>query len=341
MKAFILDAYAKGARLRLTDHPDPRPGPREVLVRIHAAGLNQLDSKIRDGAFKPILPYKPPLVLGHDLAGVVEAVGAAVTGFAPGDAVFARTRDGRIGTLAELIAVDQDDLARKPQSLTMDEAAGIPLVGLTAWQALVEIANLRPGQKVLIHAGSGGFGSVAIQLAKHLGATVATTASTGNVEMVRALGADVVIDYRKDHFEAVLSGHDLVVCGLDSDTLAKSLLILKPGGRLISISGPPTPEFAKRQGLSWLMQQVVRLLSLGIRRKARARGIRYDFLFMRADGGQLAKLAALIDAGAIRPVIDRIFPFDQTNEAFAYLDTGRAKGKVVVTLHPDAQSIQG
>lgn len=332
MKAFVLDAYAKAARLRLTDHPDPQPGPREVLVRIHAVGLNQLDSKIRDGAFKPILPYKLPLILGHDLAGVVEAVGAAVTGFAPGDAVFARPRDGRIGTLAERIAVDHDDLALMPQTLTMAEAAGIPLVGLTAWQALVELADVQPGQKVLIHAGSGGFGSIAIQLAKHLGATVATTTSTGNLDMVRALGADLTFDYRKEPFETVLSGYDLVVCGLDGDTLAKSLRVLKPGGRLISISGLPTPEFARRQGMTWLMQQVMRLLSLGIRRKARARGIRYDFLFMRADGGQLAQLAALIEAGAIRPVIDRIFPFDQTNDAFAYLDTGRAKGKVVVTL---------
>lgn len=332
MKAFVLDAYAKAARLRLTDHPDPQPGPREVLVRIHAVGLNQLDSKIRDGAFKPILPYKLPLILGHDLAGVVEAVGAAVTGFAPGDAVFARPRDGRIGTLAERIAVDHDDLALMPQTLTMAEAAGIPLVGLTAWQALVELADVQPGQKVLIHAGSGGFGSIAIQLAKHLGATVATTTSTGNLDMVRALGADLTFDYREEPFETVLSGYDLVVCGLDGDTLAKSLRVLKPGGRLISISGLPTPEFARRQGMTWLMQQVMRLLSLGIRRKARARGIRYDFLFMRADGGQLAQLAALIEAGAIRPVIDRIFPFDQTNDAFAYLDTGRAKGKVVVTL---------
>ena len=335
MKAFVLDAYAKRTKLRLTDRPDPQPGPRDVLVRIHAAGLNQLDAKIRDGAFKPILPYKPPLILGHDLAGVVEAVGADVTGFAPGDAVYARPADGRIGTLAEWIAVNQDDLTLKPQNLTMVEAAGIPLVGLTAWQALVEVANLQPGQKVLIHAGSGGFGSIAIQLAKHLGATVATTASTGNVELVRDLGADVVVDYRKDQFEKVLSDYDLVVCGLDGETLAKSLLVLKPGGLLISISGPPTLEFAKRQGLNWFMQQVMRLLSLGIRRKARARGIRYDFLFMRADGDQLAKLATLIEAGVIRPVIDRQFPFDQTNEAFAYLDTGRAKGKVVVTVHPD------
>lgn len=334
MKAFLLDAYGKGAKLRLADRPDPQPGPRDVLVRIHAAGLNLLDSKIRDGEFKPLLPYKPPLILGHDLAGVVEAVGSAVTRFSPGDAVFARPRDGRIGTLAELIAVDEADLARKPANLTMAEAAGLPLVALTAWQALVELGAVQPGMKVLIHAGSGGFGSVAIQLAKHLGAKVATTASSTNVDMVRALGADVVIDYRTQRFETVLSDYDLVVCGQDAETLARSLTVLRPGGRLISISGPPTVEFAKAQGLNWILQQVMRVLSLGIRRKARAKGVRYDFMFMRADGTQLAQLGALIEAGAIRPVMDRVFPFDQTNEAFAYLETGRAKGKVVVDLHP-------
>ena len=334
MKAFILDAYGKGAKLRLADRPDPQPGPHDVLVRIHAAGLNVLDSKIRNGEFKPLLPYKPPLTLGHDLAGVVEAVGSAVTRFAPGDAVFSRPRDGRIGTLAERIAVDEADLARKPANLTMAEAAGMPLVALTAWQALVELAAVQPGAKVLIHAGSGGFGSVAIQLAKHLGATVATTASGGNAEMVRALGADVVIDYRTQRFETVLSDYDLVICGQDADTLSRSLAVLKPGGRLISISGPPTVEFAKAQGLIWVLRQVMRLLSFGIRRKARAKGVRYDFMFMRADGGQLAQIGTLIEAGAIRPVLDHIFPFEQTNEAFAYLETGRVKGKVVVDLQP-------
>jgi NADPH:quinone reductase-like Zn-dependent oxidoreductase len=332
MKAFLLDAYGKGAKLRLADRPDPQPGPHDVRVRIHAAGLNVLDSKIRDGEFKPLLPYKPPLILGHDLAGVVESVGSSVTRFAPGDAVFSRPRDGRIGTLAERIAVDEDDLAHMPANLTMAEAAGMPLVALTAWQALVELAAVQPGVKVLIHAGSGGFGSVAIQLAKHLGATVATTASSGNAEMVRALGADVVIDYRSQQFETVLSDCDLAICGQDADTLSRSLSVLKPGGRLISISGPPTVEFARAQGLNWVLQQVMRLLSFGIRRKARAKGVRYDFMFMRADGGQLAQLGTLIETGAIRPVLDRIFPFDQANEAFAYLETGRAKGKVVVEL---------
>lgn len=332
MKAFILDRYKKSGALRFGDRPEPELGDEDVLVDIHAAGLNPLDSKIRDGAFKPLLPYRPPFILGHDMAGRVVRIGAKVRRFKAGDEVYARPRDGRIGTLAERIAVHADDLALKPTNLTMEEAASIPLVGLTAWQALVDRAGLRKGQKILIHAGSGGVGTFAIQLAKHLGATVATTTSTANVDLVRSLGADVVIDYKTQDFENVLSGYDVVLNSLGGDTLQKSLSVLKPGGTLISISGPPDPDFARQKGLNWGLRQLMRLLSFGIRRKAKGRGLAYSFLFMRADGGQLSQITALVEAGAIRPVMDRIFPFKATNEALAYLDTGRSKGKVVVQL---------
>ncbi|OYZ77828.1 MAG: NADPH:quinone oxidoreductase [Rhizobiales bacterium 24-66-13] len=332
MKAFILDKYKKSGALRFGDRPEPELGDEDVLVDIHAAALNPLDSKIRDGAFKPLLPYRPPFILGHDMAGRVVRVGAKVRRFKAGDEVYARPRDGRVGTLAERIAVHADDLALKPRNLTMEEAASIPLVGLTAWQALVDRAGLRKGQKILIHAGSGGVGTFAIQLAKHLGATVATTTSTANVDLVRSLGADVVIDYKTQDFENVLSGYDVVLNSLGGDTLQKSLNVLKPGGKLISISGPPDPDFARQKGLNWGLRQLMRLLSFGIRRKAKGRGLAYSFLFMRADGGQLSQITALIEAGAIRPVMDRIFPFKATNEALAYLDTGRSKGKVVVQL---------
>lgn len=332
MKAFILDRYGKKQALRLSDMPEPAHGPDDVLVAVEAAGLNLLDSKMRDGEFKQILPYKPPLVLGHDLAGTVVAVGANVRRFKPGDAVYARPRDGRIGTFAERIAVGQADLALKPADLSMAEAASIPLVGLTAWQALVERAQIKPGQKLLIHAGSGGVGTFAIQLAKHLGATVATTASAANAALVRELGADVVIDYRSQKFEQELSGYDVVLTSLDAATLEKSLKVLKPGGKLISLSGPPDPAFARAQGLNLVLRLVVRLLSAGIRRKAKRAGVDYSFLFMRADGEQLGRIAKLIEDGTIRPVIDRVFPFEQLNDAVAYIETGRAKGKVVVTL---------
>ncbi|QWG21606.1 NADP-dependent oxidoreductase [Bradyrhizobium sediminis] len=332
MKAFILDKYKKSGALRFGDMPEPALEDDDVLVEIHAAGLNPLDSKIRDGAFKPLLPYRPPFILGHDMAGIVARVGSKVRRFKVGDEVYARPRDGRVGTFAESISISEADLALKPKNLTMEEAASIPLVGLTAWQALIERASLRKGQKVLIHAGSGGVGTFAIQLAKHLGATVATTTSTANVEMVRSLGADVVIDYKKQDFEKVLSGYDVVLNSLDGDTLQKSLSVLKPGGKLISISGPPDPDFAMAQGLNWVLRQVLLLLSLGVRRKAKRRGVNYSFLFMRANGEQLGQIASLIEAGIIRPVMDRIFPFEATNEAMAYIETGRSKGKAVIKI---------
>jgi NADPH:quinone reductase-like Zn-dependent oxidoreductase len=332
MKAFILDSYGSNKRLRLGAMPAPALGDQDVLVEVRAASVNPLDSKIRAGEFKLILPYRLPLVLGNDLAGVVVRVGAKVRGFKPGDEVYARPDKDRIGTFAELIAMNEANVAMKPKNLTMEEAASIPLVALTAWQALVEIGKLKKGQKVLIHAGSGGVGTVAIQLAKHLGATVATTTSGANADFVKGLGADIVIDYRKDDFETILEGYDVVLNSLGKDTLEKSLSVLKPGGKLISISGPPDAQFAKANGLSWLLQQMTRILSFGIRRKSKHRRVSYSFLFMRASGEQLSKITALIEGGVIRPVIDRVFQFEATNEALAYVETGHSKGKVVVKV---------
>lgn len=332
MKAFILDRYKKKASLRLGEAPEPELRGEDLLVEVHAAGLNPLDAKIRDGAFRAFLKYRPPFILGHDVAGVVVRVGPDVRHFKPGDEIYARPRDGRIGTLAQFIAVSESDAALKPKSLTMAEAASVPLVGLTAWQVLVERAKVQSGQKVFIQAGSSGVGTFAIQLAKHLGAAVATTTSTANVEWVRGLGADVVVDYSKWDFEAVLSGYDLVLNSLDGETLLKSLEVLAPGGKLVSISGPPDPRFAQTLGLNWALRQVIGLLSRGVRKKAEQRQVAYSFLFMRASGQQLSQLAALIDDGAIRPVVDRVFPFDATNQALAYVESRRAKGKVVVDL---------
>ncbi|MCW8279213.1 NADP-dependent oxidoreductase [Pseudomonas sp. PCH199] len=332
MKAFIIDRYGKKVALRATEMPEPELGKDDVLVQIHAAGVNPLDLKIRDGEFKMILPYRMPLILGNDLAGVVVRVGSRVQQFKPGDEVYARPDDDRIGAFAEFIAIKQGSLAIKPKGLTMEQAASIPLVGLTAWQALVEKADLKKGQKVLIHAGSGGVGTLAIQLAKHLGAIVATTTSTANVEWVKGLGADVVIDYRKDDFEKVLHDYDVVLNSLGTETLEKSLRVLKPGGKLISISGPPDADFAKSAGLSGFLKLVMRLLSYGIRKKAKRRGVSYSFLYMKASGEQLREITALIDSEVIHPVVDRIFPFESTPDALAYVETGRAKGKVIVKV---------
>jgi len=332
MKAFVVDRYEKGKALRLGEMPEPELGENDVLVQVRAASVNALDCKIRNGEFKLILPYRLPLILGNDLAGVVVRVGARVRLFKPGDEVYARPGADRIGAFAELIAMNEADVALKPKTLGMEEAASIPLVGLTAWQVLIERAQLKRGQKVLIHAGSGGVGTIAIQLAKRVGAFVATTTSTANVDWVKALGADVVIDYHKDDFSTSLGGYDVVLSSLGKEVLEKSLRILKPGGKLISISGPPDPDFAQAMGLPWIARQAIRALSYRIRQKAKQHGVSYSFLFMRASGDQLREITRLIDSGAIRPVVDRIFPFQSTNDALAYVEKGRAKGKVVVKV---------
>lgn len=332
MKAFIIDRYSSKDVGRIADVPEPHVGDDDVLIRVHAAGVNALDSKIRHGEFKQILPYRFPLILGNDVAGTVVRVGDRAGRFKPGDPVYARPDDDRIGGFAEYIAVKASSVAPAPKNLGMVEAAALPLVALTAWQVLVETAALKKGQRVFIQAGSGGVGTIAIQLAKHLGAFVATTTSTANVAWVKALGADVVIDYRQQDFATVLRDYDVVLNSLGSDELDRSLDILKPGGHLISISGPPTPAFGAARGLAWPLRQVLRLLSLRIRRKAARRNIRYSFVFMRADGQQLEQVTALVESGALRPVVDTVFPFEETGRALAYMDGSRAKGKVVVQM---------
>jgi NADPH:quinone reductase-like Zn-dependent oxidoreductase len=300
---------------------------------VEAAGLNPLDEKIRAGEFKQILPYKLPLILGNDVAGTVIGVGTAVRGFRPGDQVYARPDQGRIGTFAERIAVAETDLALKPASISMEEAGSLPLAALTAWQALVERGKVRPGQKVLIHAGAGGVGSIAIQLAAHLGASVTTTASGSNTHFVRALGADTVIDYRTQDFEQLLTGYDLVLDSLGGQNLQKSLRVLKPGGKAIGIAGPPDPAFARKAGLNPLLRLAVAALSRKIRKQAKKLGVRYEFLLMRASGDQLRQITTLIDQGVLRPVVGKVVGFDQTPQALQALSQGGIRGKAVIGNH--------
>ncbi|MER6115890.1 NADP-dependent oxidoreductase [Streptomyces sp. NPDC001743] len=333
MKAFMVEKYGGRAGMRAAEVPEPEVGADDVLVKIHAAGVNPLDLRIRKGDFKAFMPYRLPLVLGNDLAGTVVRVGPSVTRFAVGDEVYARPDKDRIGTFAERIAVHQDDLAPKPATLTMAEAASLPLVALTAWQALVERAQVRPGQKVLIHAGAGGLGSIAVQLAKALGAHVATTVSTAKVGLAGDLGADVVVDYRTQDFEEVLGGYDVVLDSVGGENLARSLRVLKPGGLAISVAGPPDPAFARELGVNPVLRLAMTALSFTTRRNAKRHGVTYSFLFMKAGGDQLRELTPLIDAGRIRPVVDRVFPFDETLQALEYVEGGRAKaGKVVVAM---------
>src|SRR5690349_5181786 len=267
MKAFVVEKYGKGG-LRAATVPEPAVGDRDVLVRVSATAINPLDIMVRNGEFKQLLKYRLPFVLGHDVAGVVTETGADVRGLSVGDQVYARPRDLRIGTFAEYIAIDQADVALKPATLSMPEAGAVPLVALAAWQILVERARVQPGQKVLVHAGSGGLGSTVIQLARHLGAAVATTARGANAELVRGLGADVVVDYTKEDFAEVLSGYDLVVDSRGGENLERSLTVLARGGLAIGVSGPPDPGFARQVGAPRAIGVVMGLLSRKVRGQA-------------------------------------------------------------------------
>jgi len=332
MKAFAVSTYGPDG-LAATDLPTPVTGPKDVLVRIHASSVNPLDTMVRNGTFKALLPYRLPFVLGHDLAGTVEAVGHDVAGFHVGDVVYARPRDLRIGAFAEYLAVDAGDVAVKPAALSLTEAAAVPLVALASWQALHDVAQVQQGQRVLIHGGAGGLGSTAIQIAKYLGAEVFTTARASDEARLRDWGADHVLDYTTTDFSTVLADLDVVLDSRGGDTLTKSLSVLRPGGIAISVVGPPDPAFAHQIGKPWL-KPILWFASRKVRAAAKRRNVRYAFLFMQASGEQLALLARLYDAGNLRPVIDRVFPFDQTLEAIAYVEQGNAKGKVVLQHLP-------
>lgn len=332
MKAFTINRYSKADKLQLVEVAEPVVKENEVLVQVHSASINPLDVKLKSGEFKLLLPYKFPLILGHDVAGIITKVGSKVSRFKVGDEIFARPADFKIGAFAEYITINENDVALKPKNISMEQAASIPLVALTVWQAFVEKAKLKKDQKVFIQAGSGGVGTIAIQLAKHLGATVATTASAGNFDLVKSLGADIVIDYKTQDFETILKDYDLVLNSQDEKTLEKSMKILKSGGKVVSISSPPDPAFAKEVGLSWFMKTAIFFLSRKVRSQAKKLGVDYSFLYMQANGKQLSEIGKLIETGVIRPVVDKVFSFEQMNEAMSYVSSGRAKGKVVVKV---------
>ena len=332
MKALTLNRYGKSPDIGFANVPTPTLQPDELLVRIHAVGLNPIDNAIPSGQFKPVLAFKLPATMGSDLAGVVTEVGSRVSRFKPGDEVFASLFDLGKGSLAEFAAVPESAAALKPSNLNFVQAASIPMVGLTVWQALKERIKLQRGQKVFIPAGSGGIGTFAIQLAKHLGAKVGTNTSTGNVPLVSQLGADEVVDYKKQNFEDVLRGYDAVLGTIPGDTIEKSIGILKPGGKIVSLVGPLDAEFARTKKLNVVLTFVFGLMGRKIKRLAQKRDVSYSFLFVRPDGQQLGQIAEILNSGAIQPVIDKVFPFEQAKDALAYLAQGRAKGKVVVSL---------
>lgn len=306
MKAAIINQY--GTPVEITEVHPPNLLADSVLIEVHAASINPIDNLVRAGYMKDMMPIPFPYIMGYDVSGVVLEVGDQVTKFKKGDDVFSRPNSMQAGTIAEYTMVKEEELALKPANITHQEAASVPLVGLTAWQALVAKGNLQKGQKVLIHAGSGGVGTLAIQMAKHLGAEVATTTSAKNFELVKNLGADVVIDYKTQKFEEELSDYDLVLDMLGGETLEKSFKVLKKGGRLVSIKGRDTKGLAGQYGVS------------------------FEAFFMWSSGEMLSQLAHLINDGVLKPVIDRTYPIDQTQEAYDYLQSGRAKGKIVIQV---------
>ena len=332
MKAAFIRRYGGNKVVELGELPAPQAGPGELLVAVHAASVNPVDFKIRDGMLKMIIPFGFPLILGNDLSGVVKAVGAGVTHFKPGDAVFARMDKRRIGAFAEFAVVAEADAAAKPANLSHIEAAAVPLAGLTAWQALFEIGGLKAGQKVLIHGGSGGVGSFAIQLAHHAGATVATTVGARNADLARRLGADIVIDYKTQRFEEVVSDCDLVFDTQAGDIQHRSFAVLKRGGVLVSIAGKPDGRLVREFGLNPLLGLLLDFLSRKSLRLAKRHGVRYEYLFMHPSGEQLAQIGRLLEEGSVRTIVDKVFPLEQVREALAYSEAGHATGKVVVEV---------
>lgn len=332
MRAFIINRYGRPAVLKPGDVPVPAVGTHDVLIEVRAASVNPIDWKLREGKAKAILPMRFPIVLGHDLSGVVREVGDAVTRFKPGDEVFARLDQMRIGAFAELAVASEQGVALKPKSLDHVAAASVPLVGLTAYQALVDDMHLQPGQSILIHGGAGGVGAMAVQLARWIGARVIATASKRNFEWVRELGADEVIDYASQRFEEVARDVDFVLDTQGGETLLRSFKAVKPGGLVVSLSGMPDAAFAREWGMKRSWQLLFGALAHRIHRAAKKRGARYRYHWMRPNGEQLALLAKLIDEHRISPHVYRVFPFEQTPEAIAFAESGAARGKVVVEV---------
>jgi NADPH:quinone reductase-like Zn-dependent oxidoreductase len=332
MRAYVLKHYGGREGSVLMDVPAPAPRPRDILVKVRAAGLNPVDFKFRQGKLRAILRPKLPLVLGNELAGEVIAVGRDVKRFRAGDRVFARVAKERAGAFAEQACVDEDDAAHMPRNLDFTAAAAIPLAGLTALQALRDELDVKPGQKVFISGGAGGVGTFAIQIAKWLGAHVTTTASKRGEALVRSLGCDEVIDYTVQDISNAEGRFDAGFDLIGGKTLDQMFEIMKPGTRIVSVAAIPEPQTAIRDlGGRRALSAIFWLISYGIRSRARRAGISYRYLFMHPSGSDLALLAELVEQGKLKATVDRTYPFAKITEALDYVESGRAKGKVVVT----------
>lgn len=334
MRALLLTRYGgPEATVLRDDVPVPIVKAGEVLVAVRAVGLNPVDFKTRSGKLKLIRRYPLPAVMGNEVAGVVQAVGAGVTRFTVGDRVYARLDKDDMGGLAELAVAHESFVAKMPATLGFEAAAAVPLAALTALQALRDELHLQPGQRLLITGGAGGVGTFALQIAKHLGAVVATTASPRGEALVRRLGADIVIDYTRERFEDMLRDYDAVFDLMGGADLMRSFSVVKRGGMVVSVAGMPEPETARRDlGRGGALAALFWLASLGVRREAARYGVRYRYLFMHPSGADLEYITRLIEARTLEVIVDRVFPLAEAKAALAYLETGRAKGKVVVSI---------
>lgn len=317
--------------LRIEQVDTPKVGPRDVLIEVHAAAVNPVDCKIRSGLQRGIIRYKLPHVLGLDASGVIVEVGCEVNKFAVGDEVYCSPNHKRLGSYAEYVAVDQKGVALKPKAIAHGSAASLPLVGLTAWHALVTTARLAAGERILILAGSGGVGTFAIQLAKHLGAEVATTCSPRNADLVRRLGADRVIDYTSERFDALLRDYDVVLDTQGGEERERALTVLRSGGRMVTLVAG-IPEATKRFGPTLGIVKVG-FAMLGFKTRSRLlHGVRTSWMTRPNDGAVLEKIAALVDGGRIEPVVDRVLSLDDIASAHEYSESGRARGKIVISI---------
>jgi len=331
MKAALITHY-KQMTPTIESVPIPLLKPNDVLIKVKAASINPVDLKIMAGGMRMLLKYQMPLIIGNDFAGEIVAVGTQITQFKLGDAVYGRPRKQRIGTFSEYFATDIADIALKPVNLSYEEAAAIPLVGLTSYQALHDLMDLQPGKKVLIQAGAGGIGTLAIQLAKELGAEVTTTTSQKNIDLVKSLGADRVIDYHHEDFADILTNYDAVFDTLGGKQLEQAFRIVKPGGQVVSITGLPNERFAKEFNLPRWKQWLFRLATQRLHRLEKQTQVHYRFLYMWPSHPELMVLTRLIESNRLRPVVDRVFPFAELAQALQYSQKGHAQGKIVVRI---------
>ncbi|MBO0481045.1 NADP-dependent oxidoreductase [Candidatus Enterococcus courvalinii] len=336
MKAAVIDTY-KQSMPKIKEVPIPDIRSNDVLVKIVAASINPIDIKTKDGGLKMLLSYDMPMIMGSDFAGIITVVGEKVTNFSVGDAVYGRVQKNRIGTFAEYIAVDQGDIALKPKNINFEEAASIPLVGLTSYQTLHDIMQIQPGEKVMIQGGSGGIGTIAIQIAKYLGAYVATTTSANNFDLVNSLGADYPINYQTTNFAEVLKDYDYVFDTRGGATLEDAFKIIKPGGKVVSIAGLPNYRFGKEYGVPLWKRLAFGIATRNLTKLEKQTQASYTFLFMKPSGAQLDILGHLIEAEIIKPVIDRIVPLTKVAEALSYSQSGRATGKIILQMTNDSE----